>query len=55
MDQITCKGVFSQEANEECERILTQKGNLLNVRGGGVRTIEKVGAQTLYTLTKFVK
>lgn len=52
-DQITSKGVYTQEANEECEKILMSKSNLLSVRAGGIRNIGNEGTQTLYTMTRF--
>lgn len=53
-DQITVKPVFSQEANEECERILYNKSNLLTVEGKGTCSIGNEGVQTLYSMSKFV-
>lgn len=53
-DQTTVKSVFSQEANEECEKILTSKSNLLSIEGTGIRTTGNEGTQTLYSMTKFV-
>ena len=53
-DQTTVKPVFSQEANEECERILHGKTNLLTVQGKGTCKIGNEGVQTLYSMTKFV-
>ncbi len=52
-DQITSKMVFSKEANEEIERIMTSKSNILTIDGGSIRSIGNEGIQTLYTLTKF--
>ena len=52
-DQITAKGVFSQEANQECERILMSKPNMLSLLGKGIRPIGNEGSQTLYSMTKF--
>lgn len=53
-DQITCKSVFTQEANEECERILMSKSNLISIDGVGVRdNAGNEGIQTLYNLTRF--
>lgn len=52
-DQITAKGVFSQEANEECERILMSKPNMLSLLGQGIRPIGNEASQTLYSMTKF--
>lgn len=52
-DQITAKGVFSQEANDECERILMSKPNMLSLLGTGIRPIGNEASQTLYSMTKF--
>ena len=52
-DQITCKSVFTQEANEECERIMRSKSNILTVQGTAVRGIGNEGVQTLYSMTAF--
>lgn len=52
-DQITAKGVFSQEANEECERIIKGKPNMLSLQGKGIRPVGNEGSQTLYSMTKF--
>lgn len=52
-DQITCKSVFSQESNEECEKIITSKSNLLSVKGTAIRGIGNEGVQTLYSMTRF--
>ena len=52
-DQITSKMLFSKEANEEAERLMMNKTNLLTVDGGSIRSIGNEGIQTLYTMTKF--
>lgn len=52
-DQITCKGVFTQEANEECEEWMTSKANLLSIEGKTIRKFGNEGIQTLYSMTKF--
>ena len=52
-DQITIKSVFSQEANEECEKIINNKTNILSIEGIGVRNIGNEGIQTLYSMTRF--
>ena len=52
-DQITVKSVFTQEANEECERIINNKTNILTIEGIGVRGIGNEAVQTLYTMTRF--
>lgn len=52
-DQITSKILFTKEANEEAERIMFSKSNLIAIDGGSIRKIGNEGIQTLYTLTKF--
>lgn len=52
-DQITSKIIFSKEANEDAERIMSSKSNILTIDGGSIRSIGNEGIQTLYTLTKF--
>jgi hypothetical protein len=52
-DQITSKILFTKEANEDAERIMMSKSNVLTVDGSSIRTIGNEGIQTLYTLTKF--
>jgi DNA-directed RNA polymerase beta' subunit len=52
-DMVSVKGVFTQEANEEAEQIMTHKANILNVYGENVRMTTNEGVQTLYMLTKF--
>lgn len=52
-DQITSKILFSKEANEDAERIMTSKSNILTIDGASIRSIGNEGIQTLYTLTKF--
>ena len=52
-DQITSKMIFSKEANEEAEQIMTSKSNILTIDGASIRSIGNEGIQTLYTLTKF--
>lgn len=52
-DQITGKCVFSEESNDEAERILTSKLNLLTIEGIGIRRIGNEGTQTLFSMTNF--
>lgn len=52
-DQITSKIYFSKEANEEAERIMMSKSNILTIDGASIRSIGNEGIQTLYTLTRF--
>lgn len=54
-DQVTVKGVFTQEANARLEELTTSKQYILDISGNNVRTIGNEGIQTLYTLTKFKK
>lgn len=52
-DQVTVKGVFSQEANIEADKIMRSKSNILNIYGDNMRRTTNEGIQTLYTLTRF--
>lgn len=52
-DQVTLKGVYSQEANIEAEKILKSKSHILNIYGENMRKTSNEGVQTLYHLTKF--
>lgn len=51
-DQVTVKGVFSQEANAECERIMKSPSNFLSIVGTNMRKTTNEGIQALYHLTK---
>ena len=52
-DQITVKGLYTQEANDEARRIMKSKSHILNASGNNMRTTSNEGLQTLYMLTKF--
>lgn len=52
-DQITSKMIFTKEGNEDAERIMKSKSNLLTIDGKPIRSFGNEGIQTLYTLTKF--
>jgi hypothetical protein len=52
-DQVTAKGVFSQEANQEAKKIMMSKSHILNIYGQNMRKTTNEGIQTLYMLTKF--
>lgn len=52
-DQVTLKGVYSQEANQEAEKLLKSKSHILNIYGQNMRRTTNEGVQTLYMLTKF--
>lgn len=51
-DQTTVKGVFTAEANAECDRIIKSKANILDITGNNIRVSTNESIQTLYTLTK---
>ena len=51
-DQVTVKGLFSQEANLEAEKIMNTISNILNIYGQNMRATTNEGVQTLYMLTK---
>jgi len=52
-DQVTCKGIFSQEANQEAEQLIYRKQNIITIDGGIIRSLGNEAIQTLYTLTRF--
>lgn len=51
-DQVTVRGVFTQEANEECERLIKSPSNILTIRGDNIRTSSNEAVQALYAMTK---
>lgn len=51
-DQTTTKILWTQEANEECERVMNSKSFFLGPNGSNMRTMDNEGIQTLYVLTK---
>lgn len=51
-DQVSCKGIYSTEANDELEGIINSKKNLVGLDGKGVRTSDKEAIQSLYNLTR---
>jgi hypothetical protein len=52
-DQVTLKGVYSQEACAEAEKIMKSKSHILSIYGQNMRKTTNEGVQTLYMLTKF--
>ena len=50
-DQVTVKGVFTEEANAELEKQLDSRAHFFNLGGKGVRTSDKEAMQSLYSLT----
>lgn len=51
-DQVTIRGVFTQEANAELDGLIRSKTNILNVSGSNIRSTENEALQTFYALTK---
>lgn len=51
-DQVTAKVIWTQEANQECDRVLKSKSTILSSNGVLRRPIILEGIQTLYVLTK---
>lgn len=52
-DQISIRGLFTQEANEEARRLMKDKSFILNIQGENMRVTSNEGIQTLWMLTKF--
>ena len=52
LDQTTVKIVYTQEANEECEKLMNSKAFFINASGQNIRFTELEVIQTLYTMTK---
>lgn len=50
-DQVTVKGIFSEEANRELDGQLQNKAHYFNLGGSGVRSSSKEAMQSLYSLT----
>lgn len=51
-DQTTAKILYTQEANEECERYMNSKSFFINASGQNIRKVENEAIQTFFTLTK---
>jgi hypothetical protein len=51
-DQTTNKILWTQEANDECEKVMNSKSFILSSTGKNMREIELEPIQTLYVLTK---
>jgi DNA-directed RNA polymerase beta' subunit len=52
-DQISIRGVFTQEANEEAIKHMMSKGRIMSTSGSSVRDTHHEPIQTLYSMTKF--
>jgi len=51
--QISIRGLFTQEANEEAKQLMLSKSHILNVYGQNMRQTSNEGIHTLYAMTKF--
>ncbi|MEI2420707.1 hypothetical protein V6O07_10575, partial [Arthrospira platensis SPKY2] len=51
-DQVTVRGIFTQEANKELEDYMTSKKNILSISGSNIRKTEKEALQAIYNFTK---
>lgn len=51
-DQVTTKILWTQEANEECKKIVEKKSFLLSSNGKNMRSCDNEHIQTFYVLTK---
>lgn len=54
-DQVSVKGVFTKEANEECMRHMYNKFNYIGMDSRSIRTSTHESVQAIYTLTMQVK
>ena len=52
MDTVSMRGLFSQEANIEAERLIYAKTNLLTQQGTNSRTLGNEAVLALSVLTK---
>jgi hypothetical protein len=50
-DQVSVKGVFTKEANEECARYINSKANIIGMDGKSVRGSSHESVQAIYSLT----
>ena len=51
-DQVSVKGVFSQEANAEADQLMKEKFHIINIYGDNVRTSTNEAVHALYLLTR---
>lgn len=51
-DQISIRGIFSDEANAECEKLMNNKMTALNIDGTNSKCVGKEVADSMYMLTK---
>lgn len=53
-DQVTLKGIYSEEANKELMDIINSRKNLLGLDAKGVRESGKEAILSMYSLTKIL-
>ena len=51
-DQVQIRGVYTVEANEECDRYMNSKSHYITLQGDNIRVQGKETIQSLYCLTK---
>lgn len=51
MDTVSIRAVFTKEANQEADKLIYSKKNLLNTEGGALRPLGKEGVLASYVLT----
>ena len=51
MDTISVRAVFTKEANQEAEKLIYSKKNLLDTQGEALRPLGKEGVLASYVLT----
>ena len=51
-DTISIRGVFTKEANDECEKLINSKTIFLNSQGKSSRVIRNEAVQAIYSITK---
>jgi hypothetical protein len=51
-DTVSARGVFTKEANDECERLIKAKTMFLNQSGGLTRKLGNEAVQSIYSLTR---
>ena len=52
MNQITCKGIYTDEANNEVEEFMNSVGNFVNFGGSPSKIFGSDVAQSLYSFTR---
>ena len=50
-DQVSVKGVFTKEANDECMKYINSKLNYIGMDGKNIRATQNEAVQAVYTLT----